>query len=44
MPITTLVSVAAGIVFLDEKLSVVTVISAIMIIAGVWGVQLTNKY
>lgn len=42
--ITTLVSVAAGIVFLDEKLSVVTVISAIMIIAGVWGVQLTNKY
>jgi len=42
--ITTLVSVAAGIVFLDEKISAVTFVSAIMIIAGVWGVQLTNKY
>lgn len=41
--ITTLVSVMAGIIFLDERLSIYTVISAIMIIVGVWGVQLTKK-
>lgn len=41
--ITTLVSVVAGIVFLDEKLSIVTIISALMIVAGVCGVQLAGK-
>lgn len=41
--ITTLVSVVAGIVFLDEKLSIVTIISALMIITGVCGVQMTGK-
>ncbi len=40
--ITTVVSVAAGIIFLNEKFSIATVISAIMIIMGVWGVQLMN--
>ncbi len=37
--ITTVVSVIAGILFLDEKLSLQTVVSALMIIVGVWGVQ-----
>ena len=41
--ITTVVSVLAGIVFLDEKLSVYTVVSSLMIIAGVWGVQLAGQ-
>lgn len=40
--ITTVVSVFAGIIFLDEKLSFITVICAIMIITGVWGVQLLS--
>ncbi len=38
--ITTVVSVSAGIIFLNEKLSVLIVISSLMIIFGVWGVQL----
>ncbi len=37
--ITTVISVIAGILFLDEKFNVITVISTIMIIVGVWGVQ-----
>ncbi len=41
--ITTVVSVLAGIVFLGEKLSVYTVVSSLMIIAGVWGVQLAGQ-
>lgn len=41
--ITTLVSVSAGIIFLDEKLNMLTVISAVMIIAGTWGVQMTEQ-
>jgi len=39
---TTVVSVIAGIIFLDEKLSVVSFISVIMIVAGVWGVQMLS--
>ncbi len=38
--ITTVVSVVAGVVFLNEKFSVSTVISTIMIVVGVCGVQL----
>ena len=38
--ITTVVSVSAGIIFLNEKISVLIVISSLMIILGVWGVQL----
>ena len=41
--ITTVVSVLAGIVFLGEKVSVYTVVSSLMIIAGVWGVQLAGQ-
>lgn len=37
--ITTVVSVLAGAVFLDEKLTLVSVGCILMIIAGVWGVQ-----
>ena len=40
--ITTVVSVTAGILFLDEKFSIETVISAIMIVVGVWGVQVLS--
>ncbi len=40
--ITTVVSVIAGIIFLDEKFSVVTIVSAIMIVVGVWGVQVLS--
>lgn len=40
--ITTVVSVLAGAVFLEEKLSLEAVISVAMIIAGVWGVQMQN--
>ncbi len=40
--ITTVVSVFAGIVFLKEKFSVEAVISTVMIITGVWGVQSLN--
>ncbi len=38
--ITTVVSVFAGVVFLEEKLTIATFISVIMIIAGVFGVQM----
>ncbi|MBR2974070.1 MAG: DMT family transporter [Clostridia bacterium] len=38
--ITTVVSVVAGAIFLDEKITAVTVISTGMIIAGVTGVQI----
>ena len=38
--ITTVVSVIAGAVFLNEKLSVAAIISTVMIIVGVWGVQM----
>ena len=40
--ITTVVSVIAGIVFLEEKFSVSTAISTIMIVVGVCGVQLLD--
>ncbi len=40
--ITTVVSVVAGVVFLNEKFSVSTVISTIMIVVGVCGVQLLD--
>ena len=40
--ITTVISVVAGILFLDEKFDVVTVVSTIMIIVGVWGVQILD--
>ncbi len=40
--ITTVVSVIAGILFLNEKFSVETVVSSLMIIVGVWGVQILN--
>lgn len=40
--ITTVVSVIAGIIFLDEKLSLASLISAVMIIVGVWGVQILS--
>ncbi len=40
--ITTVVSVFAGAVFLDEKLPPATLISTAMIIIGVWGVQMQN--
>lgn len=40
--ITTVVSVVAGVLFLDEKLSVEAVISTVMIIIGVWGVQMLS--
>lgn len=38
--LTTVVSVFAGIVFLDEKFSLATLLSTIMIVTGVWGVQM----
>ena len=37
--ITTVVSVIAGAIFLNEKISVQAIISTAMIVAGVWGVQ-----
>ncbi len=37
--VTTVVSVLAGIVFLKEKVTLLSVISILMIIVGVWGVQ-----
>jgi drug/metabolite transporter (DMT)-like permease len=37
--ITTVVSVAAGVVYLKESFSAVTVLAVAAIIAGVWGVQ-----
>ncbi len=40
--ITTVVSVIAGVVFLDEKISVSVIIAVIMIITGVVGVQSRN--
>ncbi len=40
--ITTVVSVAAGAVFLNEKLTVVSALGCVMIIVGVWVVQLLN--
>ena len=40
--ITTVVSVFAGAVFLDEKLTLETVIATAMIVVGVWGVQMLN--
>ena len=40
--ITTVVSVIAGVVFLKERLSASTVISTIMIVVGVCGVQLLD--
>ena len=39
---TTVVSVFAGAAFLDEKLTFQAVISTIMIVVGVWGVQILN--
>ena len=38
--VTTVVSVIAGAVFLGEKITPVTVVSGVMIIAGVMGVQM----
>lgn len=40
--ITTVVSVVAGVLFLDEALSLKAVISTIMIVVGVFGVQFLN--
>ncbi len=40
--ITTVVSIIAGVIFLDEKLSVLAVIATVMIIVGVCGVQMLN--
>lgn len=40
--ITTVVSLVAGILFLNEKCSIQMIISAVMIIVGVWGVQVLN--
>lgn len=40
--ITTVVSVVAGIIFLGEKFTRASAVSAVMIILGVWGVQLLN--
>jgi len=40
--ITTVVSVIAGALFLNEAFSVKTVISTAMIVAGVWGVQMLH--
>ncbi len=39
---TTVVSVIAGAIFLGEKLTIQAIISTIMIIVGVWGVQMLN--
>lgn len=41
--ITTVVSVIAGAVFLDEKFSIISIIATVMIIFGVCGVQLSGK-
>lgn len=40
--VTTVISVIAGMVFLDEKITVWVVISTVMIVIGVTGVQLLN--
>ncbi len=40
--ITTVVSVLAGIIFLNESITFLTILSTAMIIIGVWGVQLLN--
>lgn len=40
--ITTVVSVFAGAVFLDEKITVLSLVSTVMIVVGVWGVQMQN--
>ena len=40
--ITTVVSVVAGAIFLEEKLSVEAIISTAMIVIGVWGVQMLS--
>ena len=40
--VTTVVSVIAGIIFLDEKFSFKSALAAVMIIAGVWGVQVLS--
>lgn len=41
--ITTVVSVIAGMIFLKEKFTWETAFSTIMIVAGVWGVQVAKK-
>ena len=40
--VTTVVSVIAGAIFLNEKITAVTLISTVMIIAGVMGVQMSG--
>ncbi len=40
--ITTVISVVAGILFLDEKFDALAVLSTIMIVVGVWGVQMID--
>ena len=40
--ITTVISVFAGAVFLDEKLTIETVLATVMIVVGVWGVQVLS--
>lgn len=40
--ITTVVSVVAGAIFLDEKISLPAIIAVMMIIVGVWGVQMLS--
>lgn len=40
--ITTVVSVIASVIFLDERLTLEMVISTMMIVIGVWGVQSLN--
>ncbi len=39
---TTVVSVIAGAVFLNEKITFTSAIAAIMIIVGVWAVQIID--
>ena len=40
--LTTVVSVIAGALFLDEKISLEAILSTVMIIIGVWGVQVMS--
>lgn len=37
--VTTVVSVVAGVVFLDESLNFISIVAAVMIVGGVWAVQ-----
>lgn len=41
--VTTIVSVIAGAIFLNERVTVTTVAATLMIVVGVFGVQKTGK-